>query len=589
MSFDWKRYAESILQEVYDDLSSEFYVSLNLQDSCRVAAAEEILEDFAQTRSYSRLLLTGRPGSGKSFLLNRFAGTLAQQLLDEIELYEFNSIQNNDSSSDYQPDRRTIIPVLVRLNLFNASDYAEQSNSLSIEVKISQHMSQFGLTETLQNFLRSDAQFIFLIDDLDEVSREDVSRNFQEIRRFVERFSAHKYLIAGRESTAQRFEHRFRKFKITNLDGPTAHKLITQAANSDQEILFGILQRAEGLLDFLSTPYFLIQCCDLWNEPNQGDFSIGKALLISLDRLITRQSKTEHAPDVIEILQRRVRVLEKLAFAALLDRDRLSNQELEPIEGEDMIWFEQMEFLRRSPTEVVFSSQWIHAYLATRYLIDLEQFSSPENLRIFLLQKIELMSSTKALVLLLIRDLTDQDYTHLLASGEYESHFSAEDHELYSWMFEKKVEEYIRSQYSFQDVRHSYDPPYLRPNEIDVYAEKHDGVKRIIWVVECKFRFPPYPKSLKKQFLERLINKHTKVCEHRRPRAESEGESVEIVPVLVTNGDIECHPELYKIAEKHRIQMFYVDLTPNKVFARTKITRSERIKVSNQKETHDES
>jgi len=579
MNFDWKRYAESVVQESYDDLFSDYFVALQLHRGHKeTVSAEDTLLDFARSGSFRRLLLTGRPGSGKSFLLNRLAGVLAQQLLTEIETFEFASVTNAGGPSEYQPDRRTVIPILVRLNLFNAADYQDSSNSLILETKISENLSQFGLAEPLHQFFRHDAQFVVLIDDLDEISRDNEFDNLREIRRFIERYSAHKFVLAGRESAANRFEHRFRAFKIAGLDVTAARRLIEQVATSDQDFLFEILQKAEGLLDFLSTPYFLIQCADFWNQPGEGGFNIGRALLICIDRLIARQEKTEYTPDVVRVLHRRTLILEKLALDSLQEDDKLSNQIVESVTTEDMQWFQQMEFLARNPTEVKFTSRWIQAFLAAHYLTQSEQFASSQDREEFLYQTIEKMSPTKATFLLLIRDLIDEDYTHLLSpEGDFESHFTQQYVDLYSWAFERKVEDYIRSTFGFQDTRHSYDPPYLRPNEIDIYAEKSDGKRREVWIVECKFRFPPYPKPIKGQFLEQLAKKRAAVVEYRRPRAENEGESLGVVSVLVTNGGNRCSPDLARLADQHKIQMFYVDLNPGKVFTRSKIKSHEKI------------
>lgn len=196
-------------------------------------------------------------------------------------------------------------------------------------------------------------------------------------------------------------------------------------------------------------------------------------------------------------------------------------------------------------------------------------------------QSIAAMSLTRAILLFLIRDLVDEDFTHFLSDNEVENYFSERDKELFSWIFERKVGDYLKTHFELPDIRHSYNPPYLRPNEIDLYAEKSAGSRRTVWIIECKFRFPPYPKQIKEEFLHQLKKNTQLVIDDQRPKAESEGESLAPTSILVTNGGASCSQEIQVLAKKLKIQMYYVDINPAKAFSRSKITTHSKICVIN--------
>jgi len=581
--FDWKRFAESAFDVSYDALHSEFYVPLALFRGRRIYPnAEETLQEELFRHRVNRILITGRPGSGKSFLLERLNGYFAERLLGDLE----------NASGDLESASNLVVPIFVQLNLFDAEEYVNDGNELSLELKIREILSPFGLNVPFQEFTRSGPRFIFLIDDLDEVVDDNVSQNLREVRRFIEKYPDAKIILAGRESAANRFIHLFRTYKITDLSNAAVRSLLEQvlalsypAPQLEKQVteIWQYIEKPEGLLAFLSTPFFVYATADYWASPGSKEVNLGRLLFRVIEQLMYRQEKTEYSERAYALLTRRVFELEKLALETLPSDGIISKGQIDQLSEQDLRWFQQMEFISRSPAEPRFVSKWIHAYFAAHFLTRNEEFTGFDGRRLFLQSIIEPLTPLKYATVLLLQDLTEEDYLSIFPANVDLAHqFPQREIDWLSWAFEQKVAEYVRERFGFSDIRLSYQPSYLQGGgEIDVYAEKEGNRRKEIWVIECKFRLPAYPKPLRQKDVKQLIRNVKAVDNFWSEVAPEMGLSKKVVGMLFTNGDDQCPDDIARIVRRNNIELFYVALPAHKFTSRATVNANlvKRIRV----------
>ncbi|MBW4487209.1 MAG: NACHT domain-containing NTPase [Trichocoleus desertorum ATA4-8-CV12] len=153
--------------------------------------AEKRVPGLEAVERYSKLMVLGKPGAGKSTFLKY----LAMQCIE----------------SNFQADR---IPVFITLK-----DFAEDEDQLDllaylerliadVHTNTNNSSSQQYNSAFFQAFI-CQGKFLILLDGLDEVREEDTTRILRQIREFVEQFYANQFVvtcrIAAKEYTFQQF------------------------------------------------------------------------------------------------------------------------------------------------------------------------------------------------------------------------------------------------------------------------------------------------------------------------------------------------------------------------------------------------
>jgi len=143
--------------------------------------AEERVPGLQAVKNHSKLIVLGRPGSGKTTFLKYLAIAC--------------------SLGEFQSDKLAIFLTL--------KDFAEAENQPSLSIYISQLLMQFDANHNQTNHLLLEGRIIILLDGLDEVKEEDSRRIINQIRDFSNHFSKNQIVItcriAGRVYTFKQF------------------------------------------------------------------------------------------------------------------------------------------------------------------------------------------------------------------------------------------------------------------------------------------------------------------------------------------------------------------------------------------------
>jgi len=324
-------------------------------------------------------------------------------------------------------------------------------------------------------------------------------------------------------------------------------------------------------LPFLATPYFAIMAADFWLSPGDKDFNLGRLLFSVLDKFIYRQDKTEEPGFTDGHIYERIQTLEQIAFDCLLAPGSFTGTHRK-MAGHYMNWYKLMEFVTSSAMRPYFVNKWIHAFFAAHFATRRENFSNDARRR-FVAKNVKSLTPVKAAFVQLLQDLTGDDYSDLLSvDADIGQYFTEEERAWFSWGFEEKIARYYRDELGYDDVRSQYKPPYLG-REIDVYAERKQGKRWDIDVVECKFRFPPYPKALSISELEQVHQTSKGVKQRRQQDLGDYGEQAKVNSVLITNAGGYAE-EVLREAKSRRVKVYHVNMPANKFTARSRLTNN---------------
>ena len=216
--------------------------------------AQERVPGLEAVKQYSKLIVLGKPGAGKTTFLKHIA--------TQCSLGEFHANR---------------VPIFITLK-----DFAETEQETSLLEHIIGQFSTYGITDTtVTEQLLNQGKVLVLLDGLDEVRETDAYRVLQEVRNFTAKFHANHFIITCRIATR---EYTFEQFTEVEVADFNAEQIATFAikwfATKDPTKTNKFIQklRANSPIQELATnPLLLTLLCLMFEE--SADFPSNRAEL----------------------------------------------------------------------------------------------------------------------------------------------------------------------------------------------------------------------------------------------------------------------------------------------------------------------
>lgn len=212
----------------------------------RVSALEAV-------KKYSKLLILGKPGAGKTIFLKYLA----------IQCSLGNVISN-------------FVPIFIRLK-----DFAETVEQPSLLRYINDQFANHGVKDTTAQQILSQGRALILLEGLDQVPETDEERVWQELRNFFAKFHSNHFVITCRIAARECTFEQFTEVEIADFDD---EQIATFATNwfGDKDTIKGNkfikkLKQNPPLQELASNPLLLTLLCLIFEEA--ANFPVSRAEL----------------------------------------------------------------------------------------------------------------------------------------------------------------------------------------------------------------------------------------------------------------------------------------------------------------------
>ena len=208
---------------------------------------DERVPGLEAVERYSRLIVLGKPGAGKTTFLKYIA----------IQCISGNFQKNH-------------VPVFITLKQF-----AEAPNHPNLQGFISQQLD----TEIIQ--LLKSGKFLILLDGLDEVREEDSSRIIKQIEEFTHRYSRNKFIMTCRIAAQEYTFQQFTEVEVADFDDEQIKTFVTNWFRSKEpdapDKFMKQLQSNKQIKELATNPLLLTLLCLEFED--SGDFPSDRAEL----------------------------------------------------------------------------------------------------------------------------------------------------------------------------------------------------------------------------------------------------------------------------------------------------------------------
>jgi predicted NACHT family NTPase len=233
-------------------IGNELLQETNFEDFQRFGLSrisEKRVPGLEAIKKYPKLMILGKPGSGKTTFLKYLA---IQCIAGEFQA--------------------RLVPIFVTLK--NFAEAADKPGLLEYITQFVQQASPFTLEESQQNAhikqLLFSGRMLILLDGLDEVREEDTSRVFKEVRDFSDHFQDNSFVITSRIAAVEyTFEH-FTEVEVADFDDQQitnfAIKWFKAKDLLKAEHFLQKLQENQRIQELANSPLLLTLLCLVFEE-----------------------------------------------------------------------------------------------------------------------------------------------------------------------------------------------------------------------------------------------------------------------------------------------------------------------------------
>ena len=216
--------------------------------------SQERVPGLEAVKQYSKLMLLGKPGAGKT--------TFLKYLAIQCILGEFQANQ---------------VPIFITLK-----DFAETEQRPSLLEYIYGEFYGYGFTDAaVTEKILSEGKAFVLLDGLDEVRETDASRVLQEVHNFVAKFHSNHFVITCRIATREYMFEQFTEVEVADFDDEQIHTFATKwFAVKDPSKSNKFIQKilaSSPIRELATNPLLLTLLCLMFEE--SADFPSNRAEL----------------------------------------------------------------------------------------------------------------------------------------------------------------------------------------------------------------------------------------------------------------------------------------------------------------------
>ncbi|KYC43398.1 hypothetical protein WA1_11195 [Scytonema hofmannii PCC 7110] len=283
------------IQELFSHFSSEGigFSRFNYRIRNHLSALDAI-------KNYSKLLIWGKPGAGKTTFLKHLV---------------LHSIQQ---------EKKQEIPIFISLKAF--SDEENEQNFLdAIKQDLSDYISD--PSQFVQNLLEQ-GRCLILLDGLDEVGETKSDRIYQSIDTFVKKFPKNRFVLTCRSGAADYIFPDFTEVEMADFDDSQVEIFVRKwfAPNEDLKLADSLLEKIEknrAIEELTANPLLLTMLClvfdDRYELPRNQYSLIHDAVEILLRKWDASRRIERSVTNKFNLpYQQKVNLLSKIAYESFL-------------------------------------------------------------------------------------------------------------------------------------------------------------------------------------------------------------------------------------------------------------------------------